>query len=191
MPDIVPPAPRKARADGQRNRALILKEAKRVLAEKGAGASLDEIAQAAGVGNGTLYRHFPTRAALLEAVCAEDARGLIDTATELAATHAPVDALVEWMKAFVECLATKQIVAETTSALLSTSLDRDDESCADVGEALTMLFNRAVEHGCIRGDFDPLDLVRAVTGVATVSPSPDWQENARRLSGAIIAGLRT
>lgn len=189
MTEVVATVRRKARADGQRNRAMILEAAKRVLTQKGAGASLDEIAQAAGVGNGTLYRHFPTRAALVEAVCREDARELVDLATHLAATHSPLDALAAWMDAFVGCIATKQIIAEATDALLSTSLDSEDSSCADVGAALTMLFDRAVAEGHIRGDFDPLDLVRAVTGVATVNPHSDWENNAKSLIGAVIAGL--
>tara|TARA_R110002124_G_scaffold16882_5_gene71386 strand:- start:645 stop:1232 length:588 start_codon:yes stop_codon:yes gene_type:complete len=190
MTEVIETVRRKARADGQRNRALLLEAAKRVLNEKGAAVSLDEIAQAAGVGNGTLYRHFPTRAALVEAVCQEDARELIDAATHLAATCAPLDALSAWMDAFVGCIATKQIVAEATNALLSTSLDSTDSSCADVGAALTMLFDRAAAERQIRGDVDPLDLVRAVTGVATINSRPDWQDNARRLIGVIIAGLR-
>lgn len=182
-------AQRKARTDGQRNRAMILEAAKRLLTENGTGVSLEEIAQAAGVGNGTLYRHFPTRAALVEAVCREDARELIEAATHLAATHPPLDALAAWMEAFVECLATKQIIAEATNALLSTSLDSADPSCVDVGAALTMLFDRAVAEGHVRGGIDPLDLVRAVTGVATVSPQPDWKNNAKNLIGVIISGL--
>lgn len=191
MTEVIATVRRKARADGQRNRAMILEAAKRVLTEKGAGASLDDIAQAAGVGNGTLYRHFPTRAALVEAVCREDARELVDLATHLAATHPPLEALAAWMDAFVGCVATKQIIAEATSALLSTSLDSKDSSCADVGAALTMLFDRAVAEGHIRGDIDPLDLVRAVTGVATVNPHADWENNAKSLIGVIISGLYT
>jgi AcrR family transcriptional regulator len=182
---------RKARADSQRNRAIILEVAKRLLTEKGGGVSLDEIAQVAGVGNGTLYRHFPTRTALVQAVCREDARDLTDTATRLASTHQPLDALTAWMDAFVDCIATKQIIAEATNALLSTSLDMQDSSCADVGAALTMLFDRAVADGHIRGDFDPLDLVRAITGLATVNPHSDWVNNAKRLIAVIISGLGT
>ncbi|WP_173087855.1 TetR/AcrR family transcriptional regulator [Devosia sp. 1635] len=190
MAEIIETLRRKARADGQRNRALLLEAAKRVLNEKGAAVSLNEIAQAAGVGNGTLYRHFPTRAALVAAVCQEDARELINAATHLAATRAPLEALSAWMNAFIGCIATKQIVAEATTALLSTSLDSTNSSCVDVGAALTMLFDRAVAEGQIRGDVDPLDLVRAVTGVATINSHPDWKNNARRLIGVIIAGLR-
>ena len=193
---------RKTRADGQRNRALILEAAKHVLTEKGVSASMEEIAQLAGVGNGTLYRHFPTRTNLVEAVCHEDARGLIDAATHMAATQPPLDALIAWMDAFVGCIATKQIIAEATKALLSTSLDSDEtarvdvaggamaSSCVDVGAALTMLFDRAVAEAHIRSDFDPLDLVRAVTGVATVSPHSDWENNARILIRTVISGLK-
>ena len=94
--------PRKPRADAQRNRALLLKTAKAAFAEKGAAASLDEIARTAGVGAGTLYRHFPTRDGLIEAVYRHETEQLVTAAARLAETHAPTAALREWLRLFVD-----------------------------------------------------------------------------------------
>jgi AcrR family transcriptional regulator len=181
---------RKTRSDGQRNRALILEAANRILSEKGVAASLDEIAQAAGVGNGTLYRHFPNRAALVEAVCREDTRELVEAAAFFAETLAPLEALRSWMTAFVDYIATKQIVAEAVSALVSPTSAITGSSGADVRAALTALFKNAVAAKCVRPDFDPLDLMRAVAGVAAIASHGDWERNAKKLVFVLIAGLR-
>ena len=191
MEDSAPPTMRKTRSDGQRNRALILEAANRILSEKGVAASLDEIAQAAGVGNGTLYRHFSNRAALVEAVCREDTRELVEAASFFAATLAPLEALRSWMTAFVDYIATKQIVAEAVSALVSPSSPITGSSGADVRAALTELFENAVAAKCVRPDFDPLDLMRAVAGVAAIAAHGEWERNAKKLVFVLIAGLRT
>src|SRR4030081_758490 len=98
---------RKPRADAQRNRIRLLETAKAAFAEKGPGASLDEIARTAGVGAGTLYRHFPTRDALIEAVYRNETEQLVAAATRLADTHPPMTALREWLLSFVDYVATK------------------------------------------------------------------------------------
>ena len=183
-------ARRKPRADGERNRAAILEAAHRILSEKGSGASLDEIAQAAGVGNGTLYRHFPTRTALVEAVCRNDTQDLIDAATSLAASVPPLVALAHWMDMFIDYIATKKIIAEAVSTLVTPASDLHGSSGADVRPALTTLFDRARDDGSITIEFDPLDLLRAVTGVATVGAGPDWERNARQVVRVLIAGFQ-
>lgn len=191
LEDSAPSTMRKTRSDGQRNRALILEAANRILSEKGVAASLEEIAQAAGVGNGTLYRHFPNRAALVEAVCREDTRELVKAASFFAETLAPLEALRSWMTAFVDYIATKQIIAEAVSALVSPSSAITGSSGADVRAALTALFENAVAAKCVRPDFDPLDLMRAVAGVAAIASDRDWERNAKKLVFVLIAGLRT
>lgn len=150
---------------------------------------MDEIAQAAGVGNGTLYRHFPTRAALVEEVCREDTRGLVGAAKTLASTHTPLDALGAWLETFVDYIATKQRIAEATSALVSPSSDVSKSSGADVRAALRMLVGRAVAEGCIKADFEPLDLMCAIAGVATIGTQTEWEHDARRLVRILVAGL--
>src|SRR4029077_8649104 len=97
-----PTALRKPRADAERNRVRLLETAKAAFAEKGSGASLDEIARIAGVGAGTLYRHFPTRDALVTAVYRNETEQLVVAATRLAETHPPVMALREWLLLFVD-----------------------------------------------------------------------------------------
>lgn len=181
--------PRKSRADGQRNRAMILAAAKQILSDKGASASLEEIAQAAGVGNGTLYRHFPTRGSLVEAVCREDTRELVEAAATLSSKHMPVEALKVWMENFVDYIATKQNVAEVTSALVSPSSPNAHSSSADVRAALAMLYSRAFDEAGIKDDFDPLDLLRAVGGLGSIGPQQDWEQSAKRLVGTIILAL--
>jgi AcrR family transcriptional regulator len=100
-------AVRKPRADAQRNRVRLLETAKAAFAEKGSGASLDEIARTAGVGAGTLYRHFPNRDALVAAVYRNETEQLVVAATRLAEMHPPVMALREWLLLFVDYIATK------------------------------------------------------------------------------------
>src|ERR1700734_4023728 len=102
-----PTAVRKPRADAERNRVRLLETAKAAFAEKGSGASLDEIARTAGVGAGTLYRHFPTRDALIEAVYRNENEQIVAAADRLAKTHPPVMALRDWLLLFVDYIATK------------------------------------------------------------------------------------
>ena len=109
---------RKPRADAQRNRALLLKTAKAAFAEKGAGASLDEIARTAGVGAGTLYRHFPTRDALIEAVYRAEVEALATAATRLLQERPPLDALREWMRLFVDYIATKNLIVPALNSMV-------------------------------------------------------------------------
>src|SRR5271156_5096064 len=109
---VTPPASiRKPRADSQRNREKLLSVAKDAFAELGPDVALEEIARRAGVGIGTLYRHFPTRDALLSEVYRHAVEQLAETAARLSETRAPVDALRDWMRLFVDYIATKQVIA--------------------------------------------------------------------------------
>ena len=110
---------RKARVDAERNRQRLLEAAKAVFAEKAASASLEEIARAAGVGIGTLYRHFPTRDALIEAVYRHEAEQLALAATRLSAKHPPITALREWLLVFVDYLDAKYGMAAVLNLLVS------------------------------------------------------------------------
>src|SRR5882762_6255563 len=110
---------RKARVDAERNRQRLLDAAKAVFAEKAASASLEEIARAAGVGIGTLYRHFPTRDALIEAVYRYEVEQLALAATRLSAKHPPVRALREWLLVFVDYLDAKYGMAAVLNLLVS------------------------------------------------------------------------
>lgn len=181
---------RKPRADAQRNRERILEAARLAFACGGAQASLDDIARQAGVGPGTLYRHFPARKALLEAVYRAELEKLAAAAQTLAGTRPPVEALRAWLLLFVDAVAAKQIIAPALNSLVEDHKKTFEASYARMHDALRGLVTRAVKRGDIRRDLDPVDLLRALVGVANVSASPDWQQSARRLVDILIAGSR-
>jgi AcrR family transcriptional regulator len=182
---------RKPRADAQRNRIRLLETAKAAFAEKGSAASLDEIARTAGVGAGTLYRHFPTRDALIEAVYRNETEQLVAAATRLTETHPAVTALREWLLLFVDYIATKHGMYEALHSSVGGTSDLHSASTAQVKQAIAKLVGRAVASGDIRLDLDPLDLLRALAGVANVSSGPDGERAAKHLVEILIAGIRT
>jgi len=181
---------RKPRSDAQRNRERILDVAKDAFTRSGVNASLDEIAKEAGVGPGTLYRHFPTRETLLEAVYRTEMEKLASAEQAFAEELPPMDALRAWLLLFVDYIATKQLIAPALNALLGDPKKVFEASHARVWEAIRALVKRAVKSGDIRKDLDPIDLLRALIGVANVATSPDWQQSARRLVDILIAGSR-
>ena len=181
---------RKPRADAARNRERILEVAKEEFTRVGANASLEEIAKRADVGPGTLYRHFPTREELLVAVYRSEMEKLAAAARTLAESKPPVEALRAWLLLFVDAVETKHIIAPVLNTLVGDPKKVFESSYAQIHEALRVLVKRAVKSGDIRKDLDPIDLLRAIVGVANVSASPDWQSSARRLVDILIAGAR-
>jgi AcrR family transcriptional regulator len=181
---------RKPRADAQRNRERILKVAKLAFTRTGADISLDDVAKQSGVGPGTLYRHFPTRAALLEAVYRGEVERLAAAQQDFSRTMAPVDAMRAWMLLFVDYIATKQLIAPALNTLIDVPSKLFECSGKLITEAIHSLVKRAIESGDIRPDLDPLYLLRALVGVSNVSSVPDWPESARRLVQILIAGSR-
>ena len=181
---------RKPRADAQRNHVLLLETAKAAFAERGPGASLDEIARTAGVGAGTLYRHFPTRDALIEAVYRNETEQLVAAAARLAETRSPTDALREWLLVFVDYMATKQGMYEALNSLVGGTSELYSASTEQMKRAMTALIDRAIASGDVRLDLDPLDLLRALAGVANISAGSDGREAAKRMVDILIAGMR-
>jgi AcrR family transcriptional regulator len=181
---------RKPRTDAQRNRERILEVAKAAFAQSGASASLDEIAREAGVGPGTLYRHFPTREALLEAVYRTEVEKLAAAQEEFARTLPPVEALRAWMLLFIDHIAAKKLIAPVFNTLVGDPNKVFEKSHALTWDAIRALVKRAIESGDIRKDLDPIDLLRALIGVSNVSTSPGWQQSARRLVDILISGSR-
>ncbi|MDB6157255.1 MAG: regulatory protein TetR [Gammaproteobacteria bacterium] len=181
---------RKPRADAQRNRERILKVAKLAFTRTGADISLDDVAKQSGVGPGTLYRHFPTRGALLEAVYRSEVERLAAAQQDFSRTMAPVDAMRAWMLLFVDYIATKQLIAPALNTLIEGPSKLFECSGRQITGAIHSLVKRAIESGDIRPDLDPLDLLRALVGVSNVSSVPDWPESARRLVQILIAGSR-
>jgi AcrR family transcriptional regulator len=179
---------RKPRADAQRNRERILEVAKQAFTRSGADTSLDDIAKQAGVGPGTLYRHFPTREELLKAVYRNELENLATAEEKFAETMPPVEALRAWLLLFVDAVAAKQIIAAALNTLVGDHKKVFEASYAQMHEAIRRLVKRAVKSGDIRKDLDPMDLLRALVGVANVASSPDWQQSARRLVDILLSG---
>jgi AcrR family transcriptional regulator len=181
---------RKPRADAIRNRERVLEAAKAVFSQGGPDASLEAVARRAGVGIGTLYRHFPTREALYEAVYRREVEQLVELAKHLEVTTAPVEALRRWLRAGVEFMATKKgmaaalaMAAHGSSELVAYSLDR-------LSSAAGELLQRAVAAGAIRTDIDPEDLLRTLVGMCYAHDRPGWQTKVLRLVDVFIDGLR-
>jgi AcrR family transcriptional regulator len=183
-------APRKPRADAQLNRERILEVAKEAFTRSGANASLDDIAKEAGVGPGTLYRHFPTRGALLEAVYRTEVERLAAAERKFAETMSPVEALRAWMLLFVDYIAAKHIIAPALNTLVGGPSKLYEGSRAQVQGAIDALVKRAIQSGDIRKDLEPFDLLRALIGVSNVASTPDWKQSARRLVDILITGSR-
>src|SRR5215469_12368464 len=183
-------AQRKPRTDAQRNRERILEVAKEAFTRSGANTSLDDIARQSGVGAGTLYRHFPTRDALLEAVYRTEVEKIAAAEQELSEKLPPVEALRAWMLLFVDYIAAKQIIAPALNTLVGGPSKVYQASRSQIQGAISALVNRAIKSGDIRKDLDPVDLLRALVGVSNVASSPDWQQSARRLVDILVIGSR-
>jgi AcrR family transcriptional regulator len=184
------PVPRKPRMDAQRNRGRILEVAKDAFTRFGADASLDDIAKQAGVGAGTLYRHFPTRDALIEAVYRIEVEKLAAAERTFSETLPPTEALRSWMLLFVDHIAAKQIIAPALNSVVGGPARLFEGSHGLVHAAIDALVKRAIESGEIRKDLDPFDLLRALIGVAHVASGSGWQQSARRLVDILVTGSR-
>jgi AcrR family transcriptional regulator len=184
------PATRKPRSDAQHNRLRILEVAKEAFTRSGAATSMDEIAVAAGVGAGTLYRHFPTRDALLEAVYHTEVGKLAAAERELSAKLPPIEALRAWMLLFVDYIAAKEIIAPALNTFVGGPSKLYEGSRAQVAGAIEALVKRAIKSGDVRKDLEPFDLLRALIGVSNVASAPGWQQSAKRLVDILIAGSR-
>jgi AcrR family transcriptional regulator len=181
---------RKPRADGQRNRERLMEAAKAAFADVGADVSLEEIARRAGVGIGTLYRHFPSRDAIVEAVYRREVVQLASSAERLLGQMSPGDALQQWMRLFVDYIATKKVIAAALGALAGGTADLYATSGAQISGALSLLVERAAAAGDIRASADPGDLQRALVGFTYGNASPGWQASALRLIDLLMDGLR-
>lgn len=190
MSDGVPASTRRPRADSVRNRERVLEAAKVVFAAGGPAGSLEAVARQAGVGVGTLYRHFPTRQALFEAVYRREVEQLVELAERLAGDLQPLEALRQWIHANVEFVATKKgmsaalaIAVQASSGLPAYSLDR-------LGRALGTMLQRAIDSGAIRNDLGAEDILRTIVGLCYIHDTPGWQHRVIRLLDVFVDGLR-
>ena len=184
------PVSRKPRADAQQNRLRILEVAKDAFTRLGADASLDDIARLAGVGAGTLYRHFPTRDALIEAVYRSEVEKLAAAERKFTESMPPINALRAWMLLFVDHIAAKQIIAPALNSVAGGVSKLYEGSRSTIHGALDALVKRAIKSGHIRKDIDAQDLLRPLIGVFYVESGANWQQSARRLVDILIAGSR-
>ena len=184
------PVQKKPRADAERNRSRLIEVAKAAFTDIGPEVSLEEIARIAGVGIGTLYRHFPTRDAMLEAVYRHEVEQLAAAAARLLETKTPVEALRAWMALLIDYIATKKIIAPALNSLTGGTAELFASSRVLITSAVSLLVDRAVAAGDIRRDIDPMDLLYALVGFANANNGPGWEPSARRLIDILIAGLR-
>jgi AcrR family transcriptional regulator len=182
---------RKPRADSARNRQLLIDAAKAGFAEFGLNVSLEEIARRAGVGIGTLYRHFPSREAVVEAVYRREVEQLAEAVPQLLETSPAGEALHRWMHLFVDYIATKRLIAPSLAAAAVRGSPLHTTSVELITRAITTLVKRAVASGDVRKDIDPSDLLRALVGVSYGNPDVGWQASARRLVDILMDGLRS
>jgi AcrR family transcriptional regulator len=175
------------RADARRNREKLLAAAVAAFADSGTDASLEAIARRAGVGIGTLYRHFPTRDALVEAAYRNEVEQLCAAAPELLARHRPDVALAEWMERFVGYAAAKRGMKSALQAIAASGSDPFGDTRRMLLEAIGMLLEAGVATRTIRSDVDADDVLRAMGAVWHV----DDLAQARPLLRLLIDGLRT
>ena len=181
---------RKPRIDALRNRERILEAAKAAFTRQGANASLEEIAKQAGVGAGTLYRHFPTRDELIEGVYRNEVEKLAAAAARFAETMSPLEALRAWMMLLVDYIAAKHIIAPALNSVVGGPSRLYEGSHTMIHGAIDELVKRAKRSGDLRRDLNAFDLLRALIGVSHVGSGTDWQQSARRLVDILIAGSR-
>lgn len=184
------PSGRRPRADAERNRALLLDAAKPILAAKGAKASLEEVARAAGVGIGTLYRHFPSRDHLIIATYEAEIDKLVQASEELSERLPAVEALREWMYVFIDFVATKYGMSDAISSLVGGSGELYSASTQRVRSAICKLVTATEDDGSFKVAVEPLDLLRAIASPRGESLGTEWIEGARRLADLLIAGMR-
>jgi AcrR family transcriptional regulator len=181
---------RKPRTDAVRNRDRVLEAARTVFSAGGPEASLEKVPKTAGVGIGTLYRHFPTREALFEAVYRREVQQLADLATRLQKEAEPIEALRRWMHSFVRFVATKKGMSAALAFAVSKESDLFSHSSDILTRAVGELLHRASIAGEIRDDISSEDLLRALVGMCYTHDQPGWQKNVLRLLDVFIDGLR-
>lgn len=190
MTDLRGKASRKPRADAVRNRERLLAAATAVFGQgRPEAASLEAVARQAGLGIGTLYRHYPTREALFEAVYRREVDQLVALAEALQAEADPVEALRRWLRANIAFIATKKGMAAALAMAASSSSELATQSVDRLTRAMGELLRRAAEAGGIRSDIAPEDLLRAVVGMCYAQDRPGWQEGVARLIDVLVDGL--
>ena len=180
---------RPLRADARRNREKLLAVAVATLSQSDGDVPLESIARQAGVGIGTLYRHFATREALVEAAYRHEVDRVCAAAGELRQVMPPDAALREWMQRFVEYVATKRGMAGALQSVVASDSRLFSHTYCQIVSALTSLLRAAIAVGTIRADADAEDVLRALRGVWLVADEQHRPDSARRLLDLLMDGL--
>jgi len=178
------------RSDAQRNRSRLLTAAEAALNAHGASASLDDIARAAGVGNATLYRHFPTRGHLVLEVYRQEVQQLVDGADQLLERSEPVDALRQWVDRLAQYAMTKHGLAAALGSATNSETPLYAETYDLIVTALARLLSACEEAGSVRPGLDADDVLLSLAGLWEIDPDSDWRSRARRLFDLVFGGLR-
>lgn len=187
----MPPTGRRPlRADAQRNRDRLLDAAVRAFSRSGPDVALDAIAKDAGVGIGTLYRHFPTREALVEATYRNELARLCDAAADLLETMPPDQALRTWMDRFVDYMTTKRGMADALRAVIASGGNPFAESRDRLTAAITTLLKAGATAGILRPDVEPDDVLASLGGVTLAAGEPERRAQAGRMLDLLMDGLR-
>ena len=187
--ETVPATPRR-RADAVRNRERVLQAAKTVFSADGGDASLEAVAREAGVGIGTLYRHFPTREALFEAVYRREVEQLADMAERLKTEAEPTQAVRRWLQSVVDFVATKKGMSSALAIAMNSTSELTVYSSARLSAAVGGLLERAIAAGEMRDDIRADDLLRALVGMCLLHDQPGWRASVLRLVEVLVDGLR-
>lgn len=191
MPPSADPANgRVRRSDALRNRARLLAAATELFIEHGPDAPYIEIARAANVGVGTIYRHFPTREELIEAAYRSELDAVCDAASDLLNTEPPEQALRSWMDRFVDYMTTKLGLSAAIRAVVASGRDPFGQSRQKLNVALHSLLEAAAATGAIRPEVSADDVLMTLSGLAMAAGAPDQRGQLRRMIDLVFEGLR-
>jgi AcrR family transcriptional regulator len=179
------------RADAQRNRESLLAAAVAAFSKEGPEVTLESIAKDAGVGIGTLYRHFPSREALVDAAYRSELARLCDAVPELLAVMPAEKALRTWMDLFIEYMTTKRGMSDALRKVIASGGNPFAESRSRLLAASCALMEAGVADGTLRGDLDPADLLASMSGVSLAAGDPAQRAQAGRLLDLLMDGLRS
>lgn len=184
----VEPSP--LRADAKRNRAKLIETAALAFTEQGAAASLEDIARRAGVGIGTLYRHFPSREHLVESVYRRELELLATSARALMQEEEPAKAVEEWMNRFVSYMAAKRGMASSLKLLFTSNSALFADGTRLLHKAFGELLDNAVKADAVKEDIEAADVLNALFGIYSIPEGPDWRNRAHRIVRLVMDGLR-
>jgi AcrR family transcriptional regulator len=179
------------RVDAQRNRQRLLDAARQAMASETGVVSLEGIAKDAGLGIGTLYRHFPTREALIEAVYRTELAAVLATALDLLESHDPADAMRLWMDQYASFVMTKRGMAESLRSLLLSGAIASSQTREQVTETIKAILDAGAATGTLRSDLRADDVAASLVGVFLATPDPSQAAQAGRMLDILFAGLRT